>query len=65
MIESSQQIGVWNEIENKKIIAVALCIVLSMPLTSCGKAPASESSVPSNSNSIIKWFDCLNGDEML
>lgn len=49
----------------KKIIAAALCFALSIPLTSCGKAPAAESSEPSNANSVIKWFDCLNGDEMV
>lgn len=49
----------------KKIIAMALCLVLSMSLTSCGKAPASESSEASTSNIVIKWFDCLNGDEMV
>ena len=48
----------------KKIIAVALCFALSLPLTSCGKAPASENSEPSSSNGVIKWFDCL-GDEMI
>ena len=49
----------------KKIIALALCFALSIPLISCGKAPVSESSEPSKSNSVIKWFDCLNGDEMV
>lgn len=42
-----------------------LCFVLSILLTSCGKAPASQSSEPSESNRVIKWFDCLNGDEMV
>lgn len=49
----------------KRIIAIALCLVLSMPLTSCGKAPASESCENSKSNIVIKWFDYLNGDEMV
>lgn len=49
----------------KKIIALVLCLVLSMLLESCGETPASESSGPSTSNAAIKWFDCLNGDEMV
>lgn len=49
----------------KKIIAFALCLVLSIPLASCGKAPASESNEASKSNIVIKWFDCLNEDEMV
>lgn len=48
----------------KKIIAIALCLAFSMSLTSCGKESVSESSEASKSNSVIKWFDCLGGDEM-
>lgn len=49
----------------KKIVAIALCLVLSMPLAGCGNTPASESSGLTKSNTVIKWFDCLNGDEMV
>ncbi len=49
----------------KKTIATALCFAFLLPLTSCGEALVSESSEPSDSNSVIKWFDCLNGDEMV
>lgn len=36
-----------------------------MLLTSCGKESVSESSEASKPDSVIKWFDCLNGDEMV
>lgn len=49
----------------KKIIAIALFLALSMPLASCVKTPAPESSDSPKSNIAIKWFDCLNGDEMV
>ncbi len=49
----------------EKIIAIIICFALSMSLTGCGKASVSEGSESSNSNSVIKWFDCLNGDEMV
>lgn len=49
----------------KKIVAIALCLVLSMPLAGCGNTPAYESGGPTKSNTVIKWFDCLNGDEMV
>lgn len=49
----------------RKIIAVMICIALSMSLAGCKKTPGSESSKPSNSDSVIKWFDCLNGDEIV
>ena len=48
----------------RKIIALVLCLVVSMSLAGCGNAPASESSEPEESNTVIKWFDCLHGDEM-
>ncbi len=48
----------------EKVIAIIICFALSMLLTGCEKTPVSESGEPSNSNSVIKWFDCLNGDEM-
>lgn len=46
-------------------MAIALCFVLSMPLAGCGNTPASESNGLIKSNTVIKWFDCLNGDEMV
>lgn len=49
----------------KKLIAIIICYALSMSLTGCGKALVSESSEPSSSDSAIKWFDSLNGDEMI
>ena len=49
----------------KKIIVIALCFLFSMSLASCGKTPALESGESEKSNSVIKWFDCLNGDEMV
>ena len=49
----------------KKIITIIICFALSMSLTGCEKALVSESSEPSNSDSAIKWFDSLNGDEMV
>lgn len=49
----------------KKIVAIALCLVLSMPLAGCGNTLVSESSESTKSNTVTKWFDCLNGDEMV
>lgn len=49
----------------KKITVIALCFALSISLTSCGKVSVSESSESSKPGSVIKWFDCLNGDEMV
>lgn len=49
----------------ERIIAIIICFTFLMSLTGCEKAPVSESSEPSNSNSVIKWLDCLNGDEMV
>ncbi len=49
----------------KRIIAIIIYFALSMPLIGCEKALVSESSESSNSNSVIKWFDSLNGDEMV
>lgn len=49
----------------KKVIAVIICFVLSMSLTGCEKVPVSESRKSSDFNNVIKWFDCLNGDEMV
>lgn len=46
----------------KKASIAALCFALSMLLASCGTTPVSESSAPTNANSVIKWFDCLDGD---
>lgn len=49
----------------KKIIAIVLCMALSISFTSCSKENTSdEHSKSSKPNSVIKWFDCLNGDEM-
>ncbi len=47
----------------RKIIAVMICFALSMSLAGCTKTPVSENSEPSNTDSVIKWFDCLHGDE--
>ena len=49
----------------RKIIAVMICFALSMSLAGCKKAPVSANSEPSNSDSVIKWFDCLHGDEVV
>lgn len=49
----------------KKVIAIIICFALSMSLTGCKKASVSDSSESSNPNPVIKWFDCLNGDEMV
>ena len=49
----------------KKIAITVLCLVLSMLLTSCGKVPVSGSNGPPEPDSVIKWFDCLNGEEMV
>lgn len=49
----------------EKVIAIIICFALSISLTGCEKAPVSESSEPSSSRRVIKWFDCLNGDEMV
>ena len=49
----------------KKRVETALCLILFILLTSCRKESVSESSESSKSNSVIKWFDCLNGDEMV
>ncbi len=49
----------------RKIIAVMICFALSMALAGCKKAPVSENSEPSNTDSVIKWFDCLHGDEIV
>ncbi len=49
----------------KKIIMMALCIALSISLISCGKASVSKSRESSKHNNVIKWFDCLNGDQMV
>ena len=49
----------------KKIIVIALCFAFSILLTSCGEISVSESSETAKPNSAIKWFDCLNGDEMV
>lgn len=49
----------------KKRIVTALCLMLFILLTSCRKESISESSGSSKSNRVIKWFDCLNGDEMV
>ncbi len=49
----------------KKIIAVLICFALSMSLSACEKAPVSESGEPSDSDRVIKWFDCQSGDEIV
>ena len=47
----------------KKIIVLAFCLVFVIPLTGCRKT--SEKSEVAKSNAAVKWFDCLNGDEMV
>ena len=42
----------------------AIFFALFLLLAGCKEVPVSESSEPLNSNNVIKWFDCLNGDEM-
>lgn len=49
----------------KKRVVTALCLILFILLTSCRRESIFESSESSKSNSVIKWFDCLNGDEMV
>ena len=49
----------------KKRVVTALCLMLFILLTSCRRESIFESSESSKSNSVIKWFDCLNGDEMV
>lgn len=48
-----------------KKIAIILCLAFSIPLASCGKVPLSESNKASETDRVSKWFDCLNGDEMV
>lgn len=49
----------------KKIIAISFCLVFLISLAGCGKGSESESDNASESGCVIKWFDCLNGDEMV
>lgn len=49
----------------EKIIVIIMFFALSMSLTGCGEASVSESTESANSNRVIKWFDFLNGDEMV
>lgn len=49
----------------KKRVVTALCLILFILLTSCRRESIFERSESSKSNSVIKWFDCLNGDEMV
>ena len=48
----------------KKAVSIMLFFALFLLLAGCKEVPVSESSEPLNSNNVIKWFDCLNGDEM-
>ena len=48
----------------KKAVSIMLFFALFLLLAGCEEVPVSESSEPLNSNNVIKWFDCLNGDEM-
>ena len=45
------------------IIVLAFCLVFVIPLTGCRKT--SEKSKVAKSNATVKWFDCLNVDEMV
>lgn len=47
----------------KKAVSIMLFFALFLLLAGCKEVPVSESSEPLNSNNVIKWFDCLNGDE--
>ena len=49
----------------KKIILPTLFFLFSFLLISCGEISISESNGLSDSDHVIKWFDCLNGDEMV
>lgn len=49
----------------KKIILPTLFFLFSFLLISCGEISISESNELSDSDHVIKWFDCLNGDEMV
>ena len=48
----------------KKAVSIMLFFALFLLLAGCKEVPVSESSEPLNSNNVIKWFDCLNGDKM-
>ena len=48
----------------KKAVSIMLFFALFLLLAGCKEVPVSESSEPLNSNNVIKWFDCLNGDEI-
>lgn len=49
----------------KKIILPTLFFLFSILSISCGEISISESIGLSDSDHVIKWFDCLNGDEMV
>lgn len=49
----------------KKIILPTLFFLFSFLLISCGEISISESNELSDSDHVIKWFDCLNEDEMV
>ena len=49
----------------KKIILPTLFFLFSILSISCGEISISESNELSDSDHVIKWFDCLNGDEMV
>ena len=49
----------------KKIILPTLFFLFSILSISCGEISISESNGLSDSDHVIKWFDCLNGDEMV
>ena len=49
----------------KKIILPTLFFLFSILSISCGEISISESNGLSDSDHVVKWFDCLNGDEMV
>ena len=49
----------------KMIILPTLFFLFSILSISCGEISISESNGLSDSDHVIKWFDCLNGDEMV
>lgn len=49
----------------KTAAAMALCLALSTALTGCEKALEDEGRESSSAARVIKWFDSLNGDEMV
>ena len=47
----------------KKLVIFMICFVLSASLTGCKKPVSGNES--GSSNDVIRWFDYLNGDELV